>query len=141
MTDDYTNPADGDQSAPAMAPASSSPDEAAADTRKTGRLYCAGVQCDFGSITNLSAGGACVRGRRLGRLRPGLIVTISLDTEFGHAPVRAKVVRVSKRGWFSYDVGLQFLEVSEFARAMLGQVAYASPQEAHQLYHSMRRAG
>jgi len=116
-------------------------DIADAEGRKAGRLRCDGVQTAFGAIANLSAKGACIKSAKVGKLRPGMIVTIDLHTDFGNAPIRAKVVRVTKKGWRKHEAGLEFLETSEWARALLGQIAYASPAEAHQLYHSMRRAG
>jgi hypothetical protein len=117
-----------------------SPVNKTSDARTTGRVHCTGVRCSLGHVMNLSAGGARIVGVKARRLDPGDSFQLTIHTDFGEATVTATVARKTKKGFFQAELGVAFSEVDDHARNILSQVGYACAQEAHQLFHSMRRA-
>ena len=80
-----------------------------AERRKAGRIKGGKVSCNWGSVIDISGGGMRVRSPR--RLRGRLEVVIW--THHRRVTVRAEAVWCRRVGFRKYDVGLQFLDVTE----------------------------
>ena len=79
------------------------------ERRKAGRIKGGKVSCNWGSVIDISGGGMRVRSLR--RLRGCLEVVIW--THHRRVTVRAEAVWCIRVGFRKYDVGLQFLDVTE----------------------------
>ncbi len=90
-----------------------------AERRKSGRVKGGKVRCNRGSVINISAGGMRVRSPR--RLQGRLDVVMS--THHRRVTVRAKVIWCGRVGFRKYDVGLQFLDLTDDLKRDLTAIA------------------
>lgn len=93
------------------------------ERRKAGRVAVEQVECDIGTVIDLSASGA--RLHRPGRLKPDSNGLVSLAVSDGECGVmlEATIVREVKLGWRRWEYGLQFVDVGQDARRVLTLIA------------------
>jgi hypothetical protein len=89
------------------------------ERRKTGRIKGGKLRCNLGSVIDISAGGMRVRSSR--RLQGH--VKVELWTHLRRAKVRAEVVWCGRLRFRRYEVGLQFLDMSDEAKQDLTAMA------------------
>lgn len=91
--------------------------------RRHGRMRCLDLTCDLGKVVNLSASGICVEAK--GRRRPAIGDHVELTLtwfEITHH-VKAVVQRVEPKGFFSYRLGVHFVDLSPTQTAELLDLA------------------
>jgi hypothetical protein len=100
--------------------------------RRGGRIRVYGVRTSFGHVLDLSSGGVRLRA---GRTVPpaGASLEMSIQTQDGPQVVKARVAWVKKTGFFSHELGLEFVGVSPEARAAITKIAVASATEPEEL--------
>jgi hypothetical protein len=104
--------------------------------RRHGRMRCLDLTCDLGKVVNLSASGICVEAK--GRRRPAVGDKVELTLtwfEVSHH-VKAVVQRVEAKGFFSYRLGVHFVDLSPSQTAELLDLAQtAAPNSLLGLDH------
>lgn len=84
-------------------------------SRKFGRLVQQALRCNLGTILDISAGGMAVRVKHV----PDGECLVEIPGHPLPGPLRAKMIWWRKSGFFSSDIGLQFIEVTpEMARRL-----------------------
>lgn len=101
-------------------------EKAAASRRRHGRVRCDQTKCTLGEVLDLSASGVRVLIRGRVRLKKDSVTPMLLEVGEAVAPVKARVVWVSKAGWFRHTAGLQFVDLTPEQRARLAQIAQAA---------------
>lgn len=96
---------------------------AAASRRRHGRVRCDQTQCTLGDVLDLSASGVRVLIRGRVRLKKDSVTPMLLEIGDAVAPVKAKVVWISRAGWFRHTAGLQFVDLTPEQRARVAQIA------------------
>lgn len=96
---------------------------AGAQQRRCGRVICQETMCSLGQILDLSATGARVQCSGKPGVEPGMNIAVQVQTLDGPVDVGARVVWVRKAGWRKHLIGLQFVQVSDGARAALARLA------------------
>ncbi|MCA9292552.1 MAG: PilZ domain-containing protein [Phycisphaerales bacterium] len=112
-------------------------DAAGVEHRRAGRLRCLDVQCDLGTVINISASGLRVRCRHRPLLELEKAFAMDVSSTFGRFRVAAKAKWMVKRGWFKHEIGLEFVEIGPGGREILGEIARSTPSEAFSLSHSL----
>lgn len=112
-----------------------------ADGRSRGRMRCNNVVSSLGPVLDFSATGVRVLCKR-GVKQEGVTMLVRIESAFDPITVPV-VVRWSRRlGFRRYEVGLEFAEVNDLTRAVLGEIARSVPADSFCMIHSMsRRAG
>ncbi len=104
----------------------SSPDS---NRRKAGRIRCDSVRCSMGEVLEFSSTGARIRSP-YDRIRPGDETTIEVDGLHERFTIPVRVVWVAlEDGTDDYKhvlAGLQYLSISDPARAALTELARAA---------------
>lgn len=93
--------------------------------RRHGRVRCLDIECSFGDILDLSASGMRVRTNQ----RPPTIGVSFATTLIGlDGPVECigVVVWTKRAGFFKFEVGIEFRELSAQMRTALARLARAS---------------
>lgn len=95
---------------------------AAAQRRRHGRVKTDEVPSTLGRVIDLSASGMRVSAGRKG---PGVgaILDVGIQGVDGPFLIRAKVIRVIRRGLMGSEIGLEFDSPAENVRAELSQLA------------------
>lgn len=93
------------------------------ERRKAGRLRTAEVTCSIGEVLDMSATGMKVfrRGRRA--VCEGDRFTLTLKYRHFALPVDVRVVRILKRGFRKYELGVAFEEINPRIKAKLTDLA------------------
>ncbi|MBX3384383.1 MAG: PilZ domain-containing protein [Phycisphaeraceae bacterium] len=113
-----------------------------AQRRRHGRVYCQGILCTLGDILDLSASGM-----RVGCFQKpppaGEIFDIVLHSCEGEIAISCGVVWVSRKGFFRYEAGLAFGELTPAIRQTLSRLARTVAQNETILpsLRQYRRAG
>jgi hypothetical protein len=68
------------------------------------------LKSTLGDVVNLSGGGVCVRCKGKPKVGAGQILQLTLQSAEQRIRVTARVVRVSRRGFWAYEVGLSFVD-------------------------------
>jgi hypothetical protein len=100
--------------------------------RRQGRIRVYGVRTNFGHVLDISAGGVRLRA---GRTVPPVGVTLELciQTQEGPQVVKARVAWLQKTGFFSNEMGLEFVDVSPEARRVITKIAVSCATEPEAL--------
>ncbi len=91
------------------------------EKRYTGRIQEDGLYTDRGPVLNMSAAGLRLRSSR--RLK-GTIPLIICSND-GRLDVKAMVIWNKRRGFFAFDVGVQFVDVDATTSQKLMRIAMA----------------
>jgi len=78
-----------------------------------------GLWCTLGTVLDISISGLRVACMGKAPDRPGRLVTFSLSGVAGELDATARVVRVDPRGWKKYEMGLEFLGLTQQQRRLL----------------------
>lgn len=79
------------------------------------------LACELGMVEDISASGMRVKTKRRPPIKVGDKLALSLSTIDFMTHLHAEVVWITRRGWFSHEVGLRFVDVNEQTRAGLDQ--------------------
>ena len=101
-------------------------EQAAASRRRHGRVRCDETKCTLGEVLDLSASGVRVLIRGRVRLKKDSVTPMLLEIGDAVAPVKAKVVWISREGWFRHTAGLQFVDLTPEQKAKVAQIAQAA---------------
>lgn len=91
--------------------------------RRHGRIACELLTCTIGEVQDLSASGLRVRHRGRVHVKIGDTVDLSLRILDDRIPLRAKIVWLKRVRFFSHEIGLEFVDLSEQARNAIHTVA------------------
>jgi c-di-GMP-binding flagellar brake protein YcgR len=83
------------------------------------------TRCDRGQVLDLSLGGMRLRGRWL---NPQLVHAVRMTCTGESVAVRAEVVWQQKRGWFTWEMGLKFVQVDPRTMTALERLVILSRQ-------------
>jgi len=111
--------------------------------RRHGRVRCGDTRCTLGEVLDLSASGVRVLVRGRVRLKKDSVTPMLLEMGDNVVPVKARVVWISRAGWFRHTAGLQFVDVTPEQRAkliQLAQVAWNNEYIREGLDHRARSA-
>lgn len=86
--------------------------------RRHGRVRCGEVQCTLGAVADISASGLKVFGNRPGPA-VGDVVVLEVHCLDGAFVVQARIAWVRNHGLFARETGLEFLDLTSAARAVL----------------------
>jgi hypothetical protein len=100
-------------------PESSGPEVGQSIRRRFGRLPLETLECNLGTILDLSAGGMRVQCRRI----PKLMTPVQIEGFPMPQPLHAKVTWARRVGLFRHEVGLQFVDVTPQLASILARVA------------------
>jgi len=87
--------------------------------RRFGRLPLETLQCNLGTIIDLSAGGMRVICRRV----PKLMTSVQIEGYPMPQPLQARVTWTRRVGLFRHEVGLQFVDVAPQLASILAKIA------------------
>lgn len=93
--------------------------------RRYGRVRCDGYVGTLGPVLDVSRGGVKMRARWR-RPRVGRVMDLVVSCHSGDVPIVARVVRVTRRGFLSYEVALEFVSMSEQACGTLLEIVRAA---------------
>lgn len=108
---------------PQKAPLPVSHRDSSPEDRRHGRFRCDGAYCSIGRILDLSVSGMRVRRRRPSKANVGDEATVTMPVAGGKLQITAKVVWVKRVGFFSYDYGLSFVDLTPEARTALYSIS------------------
>jgi len=109
------------------------------DSRSRGRMRCNNVETSIGPVLDFSSTGMRVLSKREIRLEEGESMLVRIESAFDPITVPV-VVRWSKKlGWRRYETGVQFVELTDEARAVLADIARSVPADSFCMIHSMNR--
>ncbi len=81
------------------------------------------VHCELGALQDLSATGVCVFTRGKPPCKIGQIIPIRLRCTQGAVDLQGKIVRIRRAGLRTYDVGIEFVNLSTKLRSALASLA------------------
>ncbi len=100
--------------------------DAADNRRRAGRLTCSMLESSFGEVVDLSVTGMRCRSSKPIDVASGQVVDFHLKTLAGDMAMQGRVVWTTKKGWRRFEVGVQFVNVSDQIRRTLIEVARIS---------------
>ena len=106
---------------PYMRPEPTAPDPN--QKRRTGRIAPEGVKCDLGKVLDLSAGGLRISGRGPKPGDEGDTILLSLDWGLDAMVFEGKIVRLERRGLFSWTAGISFEKVTPAQKQALSKAS------------------
>lgn len=106
---------------PYMRPVPAQPDPN--QKRRTGRIAPEGVQCDIGTVLDLSAGGVRLSGRGPQPGRVGDKVSLQLDWGFGKQEFEGVVTRLERRWFFGWVAGVKFENLTPARKQALSKAS------------------
>ncbi len=89
--------------------------------RRHGRIRCQDVECNLGTILDVSASGMRVRSRK--SLAVDKSCAIRLSTSDVCVEIQAVVRWCARAGIFAHEAGLEFVTVHDDARRILSELA------------------
>jgi hypothetical protein len=92
------------------------------NNRRHGRLRCRQLPCDLGEVVDMSASGMKMKSSRAPKVGLGDVVSVTLHYPLGDLPIRARVVWMKKLAYRSYEIGLEFEQVTPAIKASLSVV-------------------
>ncbi|MGD9688870.1 MAG: PilZ domain-containing protein [Phycisphaerales bacterium] len=100
-------------------------DSSGSNKRKKGRVRAELLSTSLGRAVDLSETGARLERRGAYDLEPGATVLIALSSPQRQLSCPARVIWVRKTGWFTWQIGLEFLDQSETFRRSLRELSMA----------------
>jgi len=93
--------------------------------RRHGRVRCLDIECTFGDIMDLSASGMRLRTNQRPPTVGGSFATTIIGLD-GPVEFTGVVVWTKRAGFFKFEVGIEFRELSAQMRTALARLARAS---------------
>ncbi|MFG0292478.1 MAG: PilZ domain-containing protein [Phycisphaerales bacterium JB065] len=110
------------------------------DGRSRGRMRCNNVSTSFGPVLDFSATGVRILSKReLRHCEDNQPLTIELHSDFDPVMVKVMVRWTRKLGFRRYEAGLEFVEVDDEVKRVLGEIARSVPADSFCMIHSMNR--
>lgn len=100
-----------------------SPFRSSGEARRHPRFHTTILKSPLGDIVNLSGGGACIRCKGRPAAAPGQILQLTIQSPTQKIRVTAKVLRVIRRGFWRFEVGLTFVDLKPGLASALQQFA------------------
>ncbi|MFG0330796.1 MAG: PilZ domain-containing protein [Phycisphaerales bacterium] len=98
------------------------------EVRRHGRLNCRDLQCSLGEVVDISASGIRVQRKGKPHRHEGERFMITLEAERGPVEAPVHLVRVRRIGFRTYELGLEFDEMTPEQRTAITAVARAAAQ-------------
>lgn len=110
------------------------------DSRSRGRMRCNNVRTSFGPVLDFSATGVRVLSKReIKHLEEGEPLELQLLSDFDPVMVKVMVRWSRKLGFRRFEAGLEFVELTDEVRTVLGEIARSVPADSFCMIHSMNR--
>lgn len=109
------------------------------DNRSRGRMRCNNVETSLGPVLDFSSTGMRVLSKREVRLGEDDTLEVRIKSAFDPITVQVAVRWCKKLGWRRYEIGVQFVELTDEARAGLADIARSVPADSFCMIHSMNR--
>jgi hypothetical protein len=93
------------------------------ERRKAGRMRCALTNCQYGQVTNMSKTGCRIMSKKAIALPPGATVNLEIKSACMEVTVTARPVSCRVRPDGKYDVGCQFVNLTEDLARKIIQLA------------------
>lgn len=106
---------------PYMIPIPTEPDPN--QKRRTGRIAPEGVECDLGTVLDLSAGGVRISGRGPRPGEQGEKVMLQLDWGLGKLEFEGVITRIDRRRIFGWIAGVKFENITPERRQALSKAS------------------
>jgi hypothetical protein len=81
------------------------------DARRHPRFQTSILKSTLGDLVDLSGGGACIRCKGKPSVGPGQVMQLTINSAEQKLRVTARVVRVQRKGLWSHEVGLAFVDL------------------------------
>ncbi len=91
--------------------------------RKHGRVICEMVSCSLGEVLDACAAGVRVRAGKEYEYRIGDIIVFTISGEDRPLTFKGRVMWTKRRGIRKFEMGIQFIELTELNRLALAQLA------------------
>jgi hypothetical protein len=95
-------------------------------SRKFGRLVQQPLRCNLGIILDISAGGMSVRTKHM----PDTDCLVDIPGHPLPGPLKARIIWCRKSGFFTNDIGLQFVDVTQEMARRLCAIGTANRRRA-----------
>ena len=109
------------------------------DNRSRGRMRCNNVDTSIGPVLDFSATGMRVLSKREIRMEEGQNLLVDIESAFDPVTVPVAVKWSRKLGWRRYETGVQFVDLTDEAKAVLAEIARSVPVDLFCMIHSMNR--
>jgi len=93
------------------------------EARLQERFAAGHVRCPLGNVVDLSASGLRAQCERRPPLKPRQVLTLRLRTGQHQLELIGRVVRISRLTWRRYDIGIEFVDVTERLATVLKSLA------------------
>lgn len=109
------------------------------DNRSRGRMRCNNVETSLGPVLDFSATGMRILSKREIIQENDQPLMVRIDSAFDPIAVPVQVRWSRKLGWRRWETGLQFVELTEEAKAVLADIARSVPADSFCMIHSMSK--
>ncbi|QYU66288.1 PilZ domain-containing protein [Leptolyngbya sp. 15MV] len=96
------------------------------NARRHGRVRCVLVESSLGTLVDISASGCRVRLRHRSAVEVGQQVPLKIQGVDGPFEVEIRLAWIRRVGWFRYEAGLEFVNLTGVLRQHLANLARAS---------------
>jgi len=93
------------------------------NARRSGRVRCQWTHCSLGAVQDISATGMRVISRRKLAADKGARIAAIVEGLDGEFDISGRIVWKKKLGWFKWEMGIEFDEVTPEARKGLALLA------------------
>jgi hypothetical protein len=109
------------------------------DNRSRGRMRCNNVETSIGPVLDFSSTGMRVLTKREIKINEDDTLEVRITSAFDPVTVPVAVRWSKKLGWRRYETGVQFVDLTDEARAVLAEIARSVPADSFCIIHSMNR--
>ncbi len=103
-------------------------------------MRCNNVSTSFGPVLDFSATGVRILTKReLRHIVENEPLSMELHSDFEPVEVKAMVRWTRKLGFRRYEAGLEFVELTDEVRNVLGEIARSVPADSFCMIHSMSK--
>jgi hypothetical protein len=102
------------------------PSEPSANARRGGRVRVEMIGCSLGDVLDISVSGMRA-GLRGNAPEQGAQMPVTVQGLTSRIELKGRIVWVRRTGWRRFEVGVNFEDVSDEARAQLVAIARAAP--------------
>lgn len=101
------------------------------NARRHGRVRAQTINCELGTVLDLSASGVRVRHKGRLKLRIGDQMAVSIRSGAFRTHVDARIIWLKKIGFRTFELGLEFVDLCPEAKKELLLLARSAPQNAY----------